>query len=558
MRRRGREVVGERVDEQHDRLEVARRCRRDGALRKGSLGEGRDAAPRVHAGGAERQAGRPGRPHQRRSPAWGPGGQPCPARQPAQRVVRAWAEAVVDRSGAGPRPCRWPCRCRWGSRMRSPCRRGRGRGSRAPPVDDHRRDERPVAPSPGARGRGRGSSPSRRGSRGRTGTSRRRLRRCRRGTCRRRCTGGPPARSRRRRARRRRPACGGSGRRRRSPQVVGDRPGSTRTPGFSRWVGSKTCLTAAEQVSALSGEYILRQQLAAGAAVAVLPGQRAAAGRRGRPRRSRNARNRAVPSGRSRGKSSRTCRQPSPKWPNGKPARPWLSRTSLSNSREVRAELFRRHGGVLPPGVRRAVGGAAAGQPGAVGADPPQRCRLRRVGDGARVQARRRPRRACARPSCTSAASSPASSTKSQAPPARKLRHRGGAATAAYDVDDAGRPAPRRPWAGGRGPPAPRRPPRRCRGNRAPPAPGPGRPAPACTVASVTTPSVPSVPTRNRVTSKPARGAGARGRSRRPGARSGRTRCGWWPARSRRRSPQLAAGSRGVAVTGRALRRTPV
>ncbi len=53
---------------------------------------------------------------------------------------------------------------------------------------------------------------------------------------------------------------------------------------------------------------------------------------------------------------------------------------------EVIPHPFRRDGRVLPPRVGRCTCRRAAGKPTAVLADPPQRCRLGRVGDNARVR----------------------------------------------------------------------------------------------------------------------------------------------------------------------------
>ena len=86
----------------------------------------------------------------------------------------------------------------------------------------------------------------------------------------------------------------------------------------------------------------------------------------------------------AKGKSMRTCRQPSPKCPYGTPLQP-VAVEQLVELAQVRAELLRRDGGVLPAGVRRPPVGRAVGQPGAVLADAPDGRGVRGVRDHHRV-----------------------------------------------------------------------------------------------------------------------------------------------------------------------------
>ena len=132
-----REVVGERVDPEQHRIAVAlgwsaNHCRnvrvanRGGSRRAIDAGE---ALPDAGAGAAERgvdQARRLGR-------------EPGPPGQPAEAVVADGPRPAPVRLVAGPRPCTSPCRRRSGSRRRNPCRRGRGRATRAPRAPATRR-----------------------------------------------------------------------------------------------------------------------------------------------------------------------------------------------------------------------------------------------------------------------------------------------------------------------------------------------------------------------------------------------------------------------------------
>ena len=212
-------------------------------------------------------------------------------------------------------------------------------------------------------------------------------------------------------------------------------------PGLSRSSGSKSALDRAEQLIA-SGEYIRRQQLGAGPAVAVLPGQRAAVADPRSAAASRKRRSSAAaaarPAGsrcgraRSRRRSGRTAR------PSGR-ARPAAPRTRAGSRRAAQAAPRR------PPSPACAGRSEApARQPGTVRPDPPQRplsgvsvtTRLQRAGVGGH---RRAPRRAA------SAAVSPA--TSDEQPARRRAAGRGRPAPRAGPRRRSGRRGPRRPRA---------------------------------------------------------------------------------------------------------------
>ena len=125
----GGEAVGERVGPD-PHVGRPRPGRRPAAQR--ALGERGQAAALVDAGRGLRD---PGRPPCCAASCWPAGGgvEPGPARQLAEGVVGARPQPAGGTSARAPRTCRSPCRCRSGSRGRSPCRTGRGRARRRRP-----------------------------------------------------------------------------------------------------------------------------------------------------------------------------------------------------------------------------------------------------------------------------------------------------------------------------------------------------------------------------------------------------------------------------------------
>ena len=325
---------------------------------------------------------------------------------------------------------------------------------------------------------------------------------------RRRRSGGRPRRSRRRRA--------GS----RTRAGAGARPGARRSGGCRRAArgsdedaGVEPAVRVPEVLDLGESRDRVRrvhprQQLGRGPAVAVLAGQRAAvARRRGRPR----------PRGSAEAPARRAGQQVEvdadvdaavAEVPVRDAAQAVVGQQGAEVA-QVGAEPGGRHGRVLPAGPGLAAGRARVAVPGAVLADPPQRGRLGRVGDDPAVQrvaagrgdqpaarpprlgrgragrprrtARRRPSGSPARPgprrrtTSTMRASMPSTASGPCGSSVRDgLGRRGHVGVAEHD-ERAARPAP---GPAGRSPP-------------------------------VTTPSVPSLPTRARARSARARAAGA-------------------------------------------------
>ena len=123
----------------------------------------------------------------------------------------------------------------------------------------------------------------------------------------------------------------GIGRAARDPQVRVDARGGDDDAGVEHAVRVEDPLTAPNVASA-AGEYMYRQQLAAGAAVAVLAGREPPCAATSFGRVFGELAQHAAGRDRS-GKSMRTCTQPSPKWPYISPSSPWLASSACSSRR---------------------------------------------------------------------------------------------------------------------------------------------------------------------------------------------------------------------------------
>ena len=236
-----------------------------------------------------------------------------PLRQPAQRVVAARAAACRRTSGAAPRPCRSPCRRRWGSRDAQPLQ-ARQRSSASPTAGsasppDQGAVER-LLQHPGAAAGGVllvAGREVRRAHHAARSTGATHL-----PTPVQRCTASPsepPSWASRRAGRTRQPRADRA-------QVGVERRRVDEHAGVEQVVGVADRLDRGEQPRAT------RRRTSA-AAAPTGPGRRRArrtASRRARaarPRRGQEVAEHRRPRRRlgSKGKSIRTCTQPSPKWP---------------------------------------------------------------------------------------------------------------------------------------------------------------------------------------------------------------------------------------------------
>ena len=155
-------------------------------------------------------------------------------------------------------------------------------------------------------------------------------------------------------------------------------------PGVEHPVGVEGGLETGERFQGPGGVHE-REQGAAGTAVAVLPGQRAAvrgdqAGGVGEelpePARPLRTVEREV---------EPYVHAPLAEVPVGQPGEP-VAGQQLLEPAQVGPERRGWHGGVLPPGVRGRPVGRPGGEPRPVGPDPPQWCRVPGVGDHQRIR----------------------------------------------------------------------------------------------------------------------------------------------------------------------------